>query len=452
MSIVENYKESNLNWEKILNDMRGGYKEENDIDIMFTELIANSIDAGASKLKIDVDYVNRSVTFVDDGKGMNREDFEEYHNLGSISTKRKGSGIGFAGIGCKLYIDKCDKVFTVTKQKDNDYYLKSEWFFDKTKRKPIYSSNESKVDSENIGKFGTSIKIFNPEELDKIPIEHVRNKIIEHYNFALGSYGTLSMTLNNVPLDPVLLDGEIEKVDTASKIKNSDIKINGQLSYSKNSLLHGIAIVVFGKTIYTENDLFHNLTLLKNFQDASYISGYLRCDGLIYSVVTEKNDLNRRTQQWKRFESVVVDFVRKLLQKWKLTKEGNNDQSEDMNITDIAKDVINKLFLMPEIKALDINPYMAISKNRTTAFIKSNDGDKPGSANLGSETVNGIESGSGNERTGTSTDGPFEGAGFIENPVGKDRGKNVERRRRSGVNVAFMDGEGKKRLPFREYQ
>ena len=159
----KNFKESNLNWEKILNDMRGGYKEEYDIDIMFTELIANSIDAGASVLKIDVNYENNVVTFIDDGKGMNRDDFDEYHNLGSLSTKLKGSGIGFAGIGCKLYIDKCEKIITVTKQKANNYYLKSEWLFDKLKMKPIYSESESKVDSENIGKFGTLIEIIQPE-------------------------------------------------------------------------------------------------------------------------------------------------------------------------------------------------------------------------------------------------------------------------------------------------
>ena len=306
----KNFKESNLNWEKILNDMRGGYKEDHDINIMFTELIANSIDAGASTLKIDVDYENKWVTFVDDGKGMNRDDFEEYHNLGSLSTKRKGSGIGFAGIGCKLYIDKCEKVITVTKQKANSYYLKSEWLFDKVKRKPIYSESESKADSENIGKFGTFIRVIHPEELDKVPIEHIREKILEHYNFGLGNYGSLSITLNNVPLEPLLLDGLIEDVNVESKIKNSDIKINGQLSYSKDSKMHGIAIVVFGKAVYVENNLFHNLNLLKNFQDASNISGYLRCDGLIYSVVTEKNDLNRKTQPWKRFEVVKFLFSR----------------------------------------------------------------------------------------------------------------------------------------------
>lgn len=445
MKDMKDFKESNLNWEKILNDMRGGYKEEHDIDIMFTELIANSIDAGASKLKIIIDYENNSVTFVDDGKGMNRDDFEEYHNLGSISTKRKGSGIGFAGIGCKLYIDKCEKVITVTKQKANNYYLKSEWLFDKDKRKPIYSWSESNADSENIGKFGTFIKVVNPEELGKVPIGHIRDKILEHYNFALGNYGTLSITLNEEPLEPVLLDGAIENIDTGSKIKNSDIKIKGQLSYSKNSHIQGIAIVVFGKTVYIENNLFHNLNLLKNFQDAFNISGYLRCDGLIYSVVTEKNDLNRKTQPWKRFESVVVDLVRKLLQKWKLTKEDNKDQSEDREMTDFVKDVVNKLFSRPEIMALDINPFMTIPKDKTRTPIKSSDGNQQGTVSPGSELVNGVEGGNGNDQTGTLTKGPFDGEGFTLDPAGKDKGKTVERRRRSGINVVYIDGEGKLR-------
>ena len=442
---MKDFKESNLNWKKILNDMRGGYKEEHDIDIMFTELIANSIDAGASRINITIDYENKTVTFVDDGRGMDRDDFDEYHNLGSMSTKKKGSGIGFAGIGCKLYIDKCEKVITVTKQKAKNYYLKSEWFFDKNKKKPIYALSESSVDSVNIGKFGTSIKVINPEELEEVLIKDIRDKILEHYNFALGKYGTLSITLNGETVEPVLLDGVIENIDTASKIKDSDIKINGQLSYSKNSKMKGIAIVVFGKSVYVENNLFHNLNLLKNFMDAANISGYLRCDGLIYSVVTEKNDLNRKTQQWKRFERVVVDLVDKLLQKWKLTKEDNKDQSEDRKTADVVKEVVNQLFSRPEIVALDINPFMSKSKDKKRTHIESDEGDEPGTVASGSESVNGDEGGIGNGGNGIPTDGPFNGDGFKPTPTGKDKGKPVERRRRSGINVVYIDGEGKLR-------
>ena len=167
--------------------------------------------------------------------------------------------------------------------------------------------------------------------------------------------------------------------------------------------------------------------------------------GLIYSVVTEKNDLNRKTQSWKRFESVIVDFVKILLQKWELTKEDNKEQSGPREMADYVRDVINKLFSMPEIKALDINPYMSLSKNKEHTPIKSKTGDQPGGTTQGSEIVNGEDGGEGGNRPGTITDGPFEGDGFKLDPNGKERGKTVERRRRSGINVAYIEGDGKLR-------
>ena len=49
------------------------------------------------------------IIFQDNGPGMNKEQFDDYH-IGAKPTKVKGKGIGFAGIGAKVYLAVDDSV------------------------------------------------------------------------------------------------------------------------------------------------------------------------------------------------------------------------------------------------------------------------------------------------------------------------------------------------------
>ena len=51
---------------------------------------------------------------VDNGKGMNDREFEEYHDI-AATTKTRGKGIGFAGVGVKLSLLCAKSVITETK-------------------------------------------------------------------------------------------------------------------------------------------------------------------------------------------------------------------------------------------------------------------------------------------------------------------------------------------------
>ena len=65
------------------------------------EAIANAIDAEATK--VDIILKDRYISFRDNGPGMSKKQFRSYHHI-STSTKRKGTGIGFAGVGAKIYL------------------------------------------------------------------------------------------------------------------------------------------------------------------------------------------------------------------------------------------------------------------------------------------------------------------------------------------------------------
>ena len=87
-------------------------------EMVVTEAIANSLDVDSDRIDIKIGKNSNGkcmITFQDNGPGMNKEVFADYH-VGSRSTKSKGTGIGFAGIGAKVYLAAWDKteIFTET--------------------------------------------------------------------------------------------------------------------------------------------------------------------------------------------------------------------------------------------------------------------------------------------------------------------------------------------------
>lgn len=81
-----------VRWKKILSNYRDAYSYKDEWEISVLELIANSIDAKASEIKIIIEekgYNKIDLMCEDNGIGMTEEEFKEYHNLGSL-TKTKG--------------------------------------------------------------------------------------------------------------------------------------------------------------------------------------------------------------------------------------------------------------------------------------------------------------------------------------------------------------------------
>ena len=64
---------------------------------------------------LHADLAGRSLTVVDDGSGMKRRDLVRYHDIAG-STKTRGEGIGFAGVGVKLGLLAAEEVVTETRR------------------------------------------------------------------------------------------------------------------------------------------------------------------------------------------------------------------------------------------------------------------------------------------------------------------------------------------------
>lgn len=97
----------------LLEDLRDAYPEALE-DTILTEVVANSLDSGASRLSFSVDASRSTLTVVDNGSGMHRRALSRYHDIAS-SSKVRGQGIGFAGVGIKLGLLICHEVMTETR-------------------------------------------------------------------------------------------------------------------------------------------------------------------------------------------------------------------------------------------------------------------------------------------------------------------------------------------------
>jgi hypothetical protein len=98
----------------LLEDLRDAYPGAAEETIL-TEIVANAIDSGATALAVTADTAESTLTLLDDGGGMHRRDLARYHDV-AATTKVRGEGIGFAGVGIKIGLLVSEEVVTETRR------------------------------------------------------------------------------------------------------------------------------------------------------------------------------------------------------------------------------------------------------------------------------------------------------------------------------------------------
>ena len=106
--------QTRVDLQHLLEDLRDAYPDAIEETIL-SEVVANALDSGATSVRVLTDPTEKTVVVVDDGCGMGRRDLARYHDLAS-STKARGEGIGFAGVGIKLGLLVAEAVLTETRR------------------------------------------------------------------------------------------------------------------------------------------------------------------------------------------------------------------------------------------------------------------------------------------------------------------------------------------------
>jgi hypothetical protein len=106
--------ETRVDLQHLLEDLRDAYTAALEETIL-TEVVANSLDSGATRILLFTNPADATMTIVDDGRGMQRRELARYHDV-AASTKARGEGIGFAGVGIKLGLLVSREVVTETRR------------------------------------------------------------------------------------------------------------------------------------------------------------------------------------------------------------------------------------------------------------------------------------------------------------------------------------------------
>jgi hypothetical protein len=116
----------------LLEDLRDAYPGSLEETIL-TEIMANALDSGASSISFECDLTQSALTTVDNGSGMQRRELARFHDI-AASTKTRGQGIGFAGVGIKLGLLICEEVLTESRR--GKTHVASSWHMVSRHRAP----------------------------------------------------------------------------------------------------------------------------------------------------------------------------------------------------------------------------------------------------------------------------------------------------------------------------
>jgi len=386
-------RKSEVHFRKIIEDLRNQFPYDS-LTAFVVETFANSLDAEANR--IDIFVVKDTIKILDNGNGMNKKDFIDYHNLASLS-KTRGGGIGFAGVGAKIYLDKVYYIITETKSKK--FHSASKWAFHGDT--PFYTNihTQNRVTHEN----GTyvEIKIKDATDIKKLSVDFVISSIKSHYNaILLGYYGKKRITVNNNLIQPFELDPEDIELKKEFQIKVRSRKdVTGYLIKSKKDVkepFQGPQIVVYGKTI-TSWWFRQYPTYNKRF------TGIFRADFLIEIVTTSKSDFDRSTYLWRQFHGkvgrVLGDWLDEIGEKAKLP-----EPSEDLNtLSQKIEKNINELLKQPQFSEIANKLFQNLMYRSVT--IRSDSGALKGIEQDGGQLAKGTL-GSLDLGEGVSTSGP----------------------------------------------
>jgi hypothetical protein len=106
--------ETRVDLQHLLEDLRDAYTGALEETIL-TEVVANALDSGAARVRLRSNTADSTLTIVDDGRGMLRRELARYHDI-ATSSKTRGDGIGFAGVGIKLGLLVSREVTTETRR------------------------------------------------------------------------------------------------------------------------------------------------------------------------------------------------------------------------------------------------------------------------------------------------------------------------------------------------
>ena len=326
--------ETRVDLEHLLEDLRDAYPYSV-AETILTEIIANSLDSGASRITITADPAQSTLTVVDNGSGMQRKAMRLYHDIAS-STKVRGQGIGFAGVGIKLGLLVCEEVLTETKR--GSTHVATRWHLASRHRAPWQWVPPIGL----LGEQGTAVRLklqtplsplLDPGFVEGVMHRHFQPLLESSFDSFLTSHYPAGITfeVNGRSLEPhpqSAPDQAPLAIRLARRRKPSAL---GYLSRHPTPLAEdqrGVAISTLGKVIKRGWDWLGVTSL-----QSERINGLIEVPDLAASLTLNKGDFIRtgtRGAVYLAYRKAIQEAVSRQLEAWGDTRSGTPDASARM--------------------------------------------------------------------------------------------------------------------------
>jgi hypothetical protein len=435
--------ESSVNFENLIRDLAEMYPFDVP-EVVFVELVANSLDAKPTTISIYFDTSKRSITIEDNGEGMTDSEFDQYHDF-AAGLKTRGMGIGFAGVGAKISFNIADRVITETRSAS--FSGGSNWFL-KSRKKLIWED----VEPSHLVNKGTRVEVvfrdesvvpyFSSENIGKLLKRHYLPLLDVNFLKLYSSLSYYSQDLRFIVNDKVIEPGQIaedfclDKVNnfiacSASKRVGYGILGLAQSEYPVAPNLCGVLLCTRGKVI--KADLFNQFP----GSIGSRILGVVEVPQFVNFLTTSKTDFTRRGK-YREFEKL-YDPIRQEFKSW-LTKIGV--EQLEVSGTEEAASLERELKkILPDVPELaDFFGFRA----KKTVLQPSSRGMVTAEAHDGVTPTLPLGEGVAGEGSGPVEEGDQPGQSFVEN---KDSGgipaTPISRVGRRGPKIGFAEAPGR---------
>lgn len=430
------YYESKMNYRNMIQNLADMYPFDID-EVVLVECVANSLDARSSEIQIDFDIKKKSLTISDNGNGMTKSQFRQYHDF-AMALKRRGEGIGFAGLGAKLSFNIAHRVVTQTQSKSftggSDWTFKQEDLIWKPIRANRVKTNGTRVEILFNKKSDLSYK--NADDIKDILFRHYaplfEKEFLEFYNVVQCYKESPQFVVNGTPIKPVDFIERYQAVKYARKViktargKPLGYAIFGLVPEATELNPPGILLCTWGKVVKPD--------FLNQFPGAlmSRIFGIAEIPNFIKFLTTSKSDFNR-TKNRAEF-NIYYGPLRDSFVGWlkDLGIDSGEEQKEEESRA-VERELTRIISSIPEISEL-----MQRRESKKIP-IPSKKGEDPVTEVKGSPTLPVGEGSSTGGEGIAEPDSLGNDEAYIHDEDGKKRGRNISRRGRTGPKIAFRN-------------
>ena len=430
--------ESTVNFQNLIRDLAEMYPFQVP-EVVIVELVANALDASASRISVSYDPSTRILVVGDDGTGMSASQFDEYHDF-AAGLKTRGEGIGFAGVGAKISFNVAERVITETRS--DSFIGGSDWRLKSKKQLVWEDMRPSRVRAHGTRvevhfKTTTSPPFATTDDIIQLLRRHYLplfdTKFLDLYE-RLGQYPCdLRFRVNGRTVQPGIVAEQLglsrtREFTPSRRRKKIGYGLFGVASceYPLGPDSAGVLLCTHGKVVKSE--------LFNQFPGAlgPTIFGVVEVPGFISFLTTAKTDFMRTRGKHRQLESLYGP-VREEFKIWLAELGVQSVEATDIDEAGKLERELRKL-----VEAIpELGEFFGF-RSAARVLQKSADGTVGAAAHEGQESTLPIGAGAGGGDAGPPDIGDDPGTALMEDrQAGSVKAKPISRTARRGPKVGF---------------